>query len=282
MILVTGATGTIGKDVVKELVAKGEKVRSRDVEKAKKALPAGVEVAKGDLSDPASIAAALKGADKLFLLVSASPQMVQLQSNAIQAAKRAGVKLIVKLSAVGAKKGSPVSIGDWHGQTEEELKASDVPYTILQPGPFAQNLLMQAAPIKAQGAFYGAAGQGRSPFIDARDIAAVAAAVLTTPGHAGKTYVLTGPKASTYEEAAQALSAAAGKPVKYVDMPPAQMEESMAKNGLPAWLAKDLAAMQGFYRAGTGAQVTQTVEQILGKPGRTIDQFARDFAAAFR
>ena len=283
MILVTGATGTIGTDVEKSLAAHGARVRAlvRNPEKAK-ALGAGVEIVKGDLGDAASVAAAMQGVGKLFLLVSAGPEMVQQQSNAIQAAKKAGVKQIVKLSAIGAQKGSKLSLGNWHGLTEEELKSSGVPYTILQPHSFMQNFLMQAGSVKGQGALYGASGEGKIAFIDTRDIADVAAKVLTSNGHEGKTYLLTGPEALTYGQVAEKLGKAVGKPVKYVDVPPAEQQKSLLAMGLPDWLAADLAGMSAVFAKGGGARVSSAVKDITGKLGRTVDNFARDFAKAFQ
>src|SRR5438132_4180182 len=173
---VTGATGTIGKDVVKELRGLGArfKVVARDPEKARKAL-GNVEIAKGDLADRASLEAAFKGGTKLFLLGPPSPTQVADQHNAIEAAKRAEIQHVVRLSAIGAETGSKLSLGRWHGQTDEELRQSGLRWTILQPHSFMQNLLGQAGTIKQQGAIYGSFRDGRVALIDARDIARVAA-----------------------------------------------------------------------------------------------------------
>ncbi len=283
-ILVTGATGNIGSEVVKLLSAQGEKIRAlvRDPGKARKLELPGVELVKGDLSDRPSLDAAAKGVDALFLLGPAGPDQVAQQHNALEAAKAAGIKRVVKLSAVGAQKGSKIQLGDWHGQTEDELKKSGLSWTILQPHSFLQNLLMSASTIKGQGEFYGATKEGKIPLIDTRDIGAVAAAVLTTAGHEGKTYVLTGPEAVSHTQVAEKLAGAVGKPVKYVDLPPAELKKGLLGAGLPGWLAGDLVGMQQFFATGGGGKVTTAVKDLTGKAARTVDQFARDFAAAFK
>lgn len=282
MIIVTGATGTIGKDLVKELQGMGArfKVVARDPQKARKLL-GNVEIARGDLTDRVSLETALKGGTKLFLLEPAGPALVTEHHNAIEAAKAARIAHVVRLSAMGAETGSKLSLGRWHGQADEELKRSGLTWTLLQPHSFMQNLLQQAETIKQQGVFYGSSRDGKIAMIDTRDIARVAAHALADPGHEGKTYVLTGGQAVSYAQVAEAFSRVLAKPVKYVDMPPDQAKPAMLGMGMPAWLVDDLLGLASIFAAGHGARVTDAVEKVGKAKPRTIEQFVRDHARAF-
>jgi uncharacterized protein YbjT (DUF2867 family) len=282
MIVVTGATGTIGKDVVKELREMDARFRvvARDPEKARKLL-GDVQIVRGDLGDRASLDAAFEGGTKLFLLGPGSPTQVADQHNAIEAAKAAGVTHVVRSSAFVSDQESAVSLGRWHGQTDNELRRSGLKWTILQPEAFMQNLLGSAGTIKQQGAIYGTAKDGKIAMIDARDIARVAARALVDPGHEGKTYVLTGPEAIDYARVAETFSHVLGRPVKYVDLAPEQARLGMLGTGLPEWLVDILLALSSIYAAGRGARLTDAVEQVGGTKPRTIAQFVRDHVLAF-
>ncbi|HLL53178.1 MAG TPA: SDR family oxidoreductase [Myxococcaceae bacterium] len=284
MILVTGATGTTGSEVVKQLAAAGVQVRAlvRNPQKAAGLQGSNVELVKGDLGEPGTLDAAFKGVTKLFLLTNGDPRQTELQHNAIEAAKRNGVQHVVKISALGADANSPVSLARWHAQTEQELKSSGLKWTILQPHYFMQNLMMSADTIKSQGAFYGAMKNGKVAMVDARDIAAVAVKVLTTPGHEGKTYVITGPEGLSMDEVAQKLSAVLGKPVKYVDISGEQFKQALTGAGVPEWMASDLMNMNLFFGSGAAGTPDPSAQQITGASGRTFDAFARDFSGAFR
>lgn len=282
MILVTGATGKVGSAVVEQLAAKGKAVRvlARSPEKARALLPAGVEVARGDLKDASSLDAAFAGVDRLFLLAATDRQQVEMERNAIDAAGRAGVKHVVKLSVLGAHEQSPVVLARWHREVEKVLAASGIPFTLLQPTFFMQNFLGSAGSIEAQGAIY-APVHGRTSFVDARDIAAVAVAALTEEGHAGKTYVITGPEAITYDQAAEKISTAIGRPVSYVEVPAEAARSAMLESGIPDWYADDLIALFGIINAGWTEEVTDSVRSVAKKEPITFDQFARDHARVF-
>ena len=284
MILVTGGTGNIGKDVVKGLAAASEKVRvlTRDPSKAKGVEGKNVELVKGDLGDTKSLEAALQGVDKLFLLAAAGPDMAKQEKNAIDAAKKAGVKHVVLLSTLGADTGSPISLAKWHGESEKNLKASGLQWTILEPHFFMQNTLGWAQGIKKDGAFYAPAKKAKISWVDSRDIADVAVAALTKSGHAGKTHVITGPEAIDFESAAQKLSRATGKTVKYVDVPPDAFKKSLLGFGLPEWMASDFVGLYGFFATGGAAGVSPAVKETTGKPGRSFDDFLKDFGSAFK
>jgi uncharacterized protein YbjT (DUF2867 family) len=281
VIIVTGATGNIGRELIKLLAATKTSARAVTREPAK-LNDAGIPVVQGDFSDPASLDRAFEGANHLFLLASNSPDQVKQECNAIEAAKRANFHHIVKLSALGAAPTSPVQLGRWHAEAEVALKGSGIGWTILQPQFFCQNMLGNLATIKAEGAIYGSFGDGKLAFVDVRDIATVAFATLTQPGYMGRTLVLTGGHAYTYAEAAELIGKAAGKPVRYVDVPAEPMLANLKGAGLPEWYARDLIALMTFVRSGAAGDVTPTVQETTRKPARTLEDFVRDHAALFK
>ena len=284
MILVIGATGTIGSEVVRQLAAKGQKVRAfvRNPEKAEKLKGPNVELAKGDFDDVESLRAALKGADKLFLLTAGVENITQIEPRAVDEAKKAGVKHIVKLSVMGADMQPGITLGRAHRAAEMAVEASGIPWTFVRPSGFMTNALNNVGSIKAQGKFYGPYGDGKMGLIDPVDIAAVAVTALTRPGHENKAYTITGPEALSQGEVAQKLSAATGKTIEYVAVPPEAAGESMLKMGMPKSLVDALLEFSGVVRAGHAAAVTGEVERVTGRKPRSFDGWARDNAAAFK
>jgi uncharacterized protein YbjT (DUF2867 family) len=165
---------------------------------------------------------------------------------------------------------------------EDKLKASGLACTILRPNSFIQNILTYYAPsIRTQGAFYAAMGNARTSFIDVREVAAVAARTLTSPGHAGKTYELNGPEALTYAEVAERITRASGRRVQYVDIPAAQQKQAMLDQGMPDWLVTALLDLQAYYTGGKGGEVDDVVSTILGRAPGTMNQFLAEFADSF-
>jgi uncharacterized protein YbjT (DUF2867 family) len=256
------------------------KAVARDPEKARKVL-GDVEIVEGDLGDRSSLDAAFKGGSKLFLLGPGTPTQVRDQHNAIEAAKTAGITHVVRSSAFLSDTGSKLSLGRWHGQTDEELRQSGLKWTILQPEAFMQNLLRDVNTIRQRGTIYGTSKDGKIAMIDTRDIARVAARALVDPGHEEKTYLLTGPEAIDYAQVAVTFSRVLGRPVKYVDLPPEQARSGMLGTGLPEWLVDILLGTSSIYAAGRGAPVTDAVEQVGKVKPRTITQFVRDHIRAF-
>ncbi len=283
MILVIGATGTIGKDVVKGLREKSEQVRAmvRDTEKAPAAGEPGVEYVMGDLERPESVDAALQGIEKAFLLSNEDPQMPELHAKFAAAAKDGGVRHLVRLSILPANPDAPLPLAKWHGEADRSVMESGVPYTILRPSYFMQNTLGGAATVASDGALYSVMGDGKVGHIDTRDIADVAVAVLTSEGHEGQTYILTGPEALTMAEVAARLSAVLGRTIEYVNLPPDELTARMLTMGVPDWRADVWVKLGGMIGLGIASAVTPAVKDVLGREPRTIDQFAKDFAAAF-
>jgi uncharacterized protein YbjT (DUF2867 family) len=281
MIAIIGGTGTVGSEVVKQLAATGAKFRvlARSPEKVLEA--PNVEIVKGDVTDAAALDELLAGASKLFLLLPSIPGSVEIASKVIDAAKRAGVEHVVRLSVKGVDLDSPVQIARWHAETEKNLKASGLAWTMLQPTSFAQNFLRSQATLKKDGTFFGGYGEGKVCLIDARDIAAAAVKVLTTGGHEGKSYPLTGQEPLTNAELAEKLGAALGKKVTYVNLPPDKLKQGMIAAGLPEWLAADFTAMHGWTASGHSAKPDPSLPALIGKV-RNFDDFLATYAAAFK
>jgi uncharacterized protein YbjT (DUF2867 family) len=283
MILVLGATGTNGREVVLRLAAAGQRVRAmvRNPFKAGDLRIENVELTQGDLDDPGSVDAALAGVGSAFFVASVDPRYAGWFGNFLAAAQRSDSPHVVKFSGMGASIDSPSEILRQHGETDRALTDSGLPYTILRPNSFYQNLLWSAGTIKDHGAFYLPIGSARQSLVDVRDIAAVAVEVLTGAGHEGNTYVITGPDSLSYHEVADKLSAVLGRSIRYVDVPPAAALDSMLQSGMPEWNARAVAELYGVFAAGQAAETTNTVGQITGRAPISFDQFARDHAAAF-
>ena len=284
MILVIGATGNIGSEVTRQLVAKGVRVRAlvRDRAKAEAVLGTKVQLVAGDLSRPETVAAAMDGADKLFLVTPLHLDQIAMKSAAIQAAKPAGVKHIVMSTGIGAGPDAGVEIGRWHGKNQEEVKATGIAYTFLQPTFFMQNMLMFAGTIREQGAFYMPLGDSKVSWVDARDIAQVGVVALTEAGHENKEYPITGGEAVSCAEMAAILSDVLDRGVNYVDVPLAAAKEGMMSAGMPEKLADLMNELYALGPAGHLAYVADTVEAVTGRRPRTFRQFAEDHAAAFK
>ena len=283
MIVVTGATGHIGSELVRLLSEKNVPVRAltRDPRRARPLR--GVDWVKGDLAEIDSLPGLLRGADRMFLLTSNSEEMVALQMNAIRAARDAGIGHVVKGSALGASDHSKSPIGKAHYEVERALQETGIAWTILRPHVFMQNFLDTAPTIAREGRIRAASGDGKIPFIDARDIAAVAAVVLTTLGHEGKRYVLTGPEALSYGDVARIIGKAVGRPVEYVAESLEEARERLVRAGAPPWMIDSALALAAYQRAGgPTAEISRTVQEVVGRPPRTLGRFVQDYASVFR
>jgi len=273
MILITGAGGNVGKEVLQQISQTGARGRAA-FQSPGKAAPSGVEVVTMDYNQPDTLKAALKGVDRVFLVGPPTAELPALERKAMDVMKHSDVSHVVKLSAMG---GREAIFPGQHAQSEEHIQSLNVPYTFLRPNGFMQNLVnYSAATINTQNAFYGSEGDGRISQIDVRDVAAVAVKVLTEDGHTGKAYTLTGPEALTNSEVAGILSNALGREIRFINLPPGQLRQALLSAGVPEWSADALLDLQRLYREGKAATVTQDVKNVLGRDPIPFSQFCRD------
>ncbi len=284
MILITGASGTVGRAVLEEVRKAGQpfKAMYRNAEDSRKVSP-GTPTVLADFADKNSLKQALQGIDSAYVVCSPIPQLVELESNVIDASKECGVRHLVLNSALGAGH-YPKSFPGWHRKVEDKLKASGLAYTILRPNGFMQNIITYNAPtIRAQGAFYAAMGEAKTSLIDVRDVASVVAKALMAPNeHTGKAYELNGPEAVSNNDVAARISRITGRTVKYVDIPETVQRKSMLDAGLPEWQVTALLELQEYYISGKCAEVTEVLPRLLGRAPRTLDQFLNEFKDSFR
>ena len=284
LITVTGSTGTIGRELVRLLAERGANVRAiyRDVAKAA-SLPA-VERVRADLANPVELRAALSGTARLFLLTDNAPGFARIQIAVLETAAQLGVGHLVKLSALGTSDHSHSWIAREHWEVEQAIQRSSVPWTMLRPHGFMQNWLSDVAEsVLAEGLIYSPIGDGRVPFIDTRDIAAVAALVLQHPdAHAGKKYVLTGGTAVGLADLATALTQATGRTITYRPITMETARARMAARGMGAAFIDANLAIAAYQRdGGPTATVSPTVERLIGRAPLTIHDFVRDYRTSF-
>lgn len=281
MILITGATGTIGSSIVTQLVADGVPVRAatRDPENA--AFPAGVEVVRVDYREPGTITAALTGIEAAFLNGLPGPGDTGADAALVAAARAAGARRVVKLSAVGTgdpRLGIP---GSWHVPGEDAVRASGLEWTILRPNTFASNTFSWIQPLAEGAPVPNLTGDGRQAVVDPRDVAAVAAAALRDPAHHGRTYTLTGPTRQTGREQAADLAVVLDRPIEVIDIAEPDARAFLTAAGLSPAFVEGALIGQRFIRDGHNAQLSGDVAAVLGRPPSGYAEWAADHRAAF-
>ena len=282
MILVTGSSGTVGTELLKQLTAKGAKVRA--AYRSRPVSMPGIEGARVDFETGEGLDAAMAGCEAVFLLSGGVADQTGAEIRAVDAARRAGARRVVKLSVWGAE-GQDFSFAKIHRPVERAIERSGMAFTFLRPNGFMQNFVnYDGEAIRSQGAFYYPCHNAAVSHVDVRDIAAVAVAALTEPGakHAGKAYTLSGPEALTFTQVAEKLSAAVGKPIRYVDPPEAEYRKTLVGMGIPGPYADALIDLSRYYAAGKASAVTPAVREVTGRKGISFDQFARESAGALR
>lgn len=280
MILITGATGNIGKQLIPLLLEHGEPIRVFVRDESKVAhLGACVESVVGDLDKPETLLRAVKGVERIFLVTYETRQDI----NVLEAAKRARVQHIVKLSTLEATE-HKIQVGKWHYEREELIRASGLDWTFLRPGMFMSNSIdWWAESIKGQAnVFFPGGKKGKVAPVDPRDVAKVAAAALTQPGHHRQAYELTGSELFTIGEMVQVISRVLGKPIQYVDIPPIAAKLFMLKTGMDKTLVNALMEMLASLRKNEGAIVTDTVQRVTGRPPRTYEEWCHENVESFR
>ena len=282
-VLVTGATGTIGRDVAKRLSESGVSARAgvRDQAKARKQFGADIALVPFDFESDKTFSEALEGVEKVFLLPPLLPNQLEVMNTFVDAAKRAGIRHIVKLSAIGIDDQPPHPTAiKWHGANEQHIRESGVAFTFLRPNSFMQNFITYFPP--RNGAIYLPWGTGTASFVDTHDIASVAAGVLTSGKHEGKIYTLTGPATLGILEVARILSEVTGREFKYVDVPEGAARDGMHQAGIPQWQVELVMELHAVNKQNRWNAVTSDIEKVTGTPPTDFAQFARDHADKFR
>lgn len=282
MILVCGATGTTGREVVRQLAELGVSVRAmgRDRTTLDKLFDPRVEKIVADFEDSASLRTALTGLDRVFLLSANTPGQRSQEANLLSVAKSAGLGHIVRLSAANADPASAQLILRWHGEMDAAVMASGIAWTILRPHWFMQNMFKCAPADEAE--IFLPMKRGKICAIDVRDIGAVAAEVLTGSGHESKIYTLTGPLSQDFSEIAAELSAVTGLPKRYIDLPPDQFQSALMAFGHSAWAASAVTDLfVGNVAMGAQAEVTGDVRFILNREPIGFCRFFAEHRTAF-
>ena len=287
MILVIGGRSKIGAALIGELLGRGQQVRALvRAGEPTGSVPGAAEAVTGDLADEGSLVTAMAGVEKVFLLSSPHPDAVSWHRHAIDAARRTQVQLLVRSSILGADRESPAEFIGAHTTCDRYLEDSGLPFVIVRPNLFLQNIPESTIPsIDASGTFYADAGEARISMVDTRDVAAVASRALTEPGHAGAHYDVTGPEALSYADVAAKLTSAMGRRISYVAAPDEAVRKALLGAGLTEWFAGALIGLyQDYRRSGTdgyAAQVTETSQRLTGHPARSLDGLLGEVAPTF-
>jgi uncharacterized protein YbjT (DUF2867 family) len=285
VIVITGATGKTGRIVIEELARRGDvRVRAavRNKEKARRLLPE-VEIVDFDYARPETAKAAMRGARRLYLVTPGGSEQVEQTWVAVEAAREEGVEHIVRLGSLLNSGGPLITVERWALMTERMIERSGVAFTFLRPSWFNQNFTEYIfSPLIPVGLILAPIGEGMAGWIDCRDIAAVAVAALTQPGHEGKAYSLTGPELIGMREILGHLSRAAGRTIRYVNTPEGLQRVLARMAGFPP---RDVGAMMellGKLRDGYLTAVTDDVERVTGRPAISFSRFADDYSAELR
>ena len=281
-VLVTGATGTIGRDVARRLSGNGVSVRAgvRDQIKARTQFGTDIALVPFDFENEKTFSEAFEGVEKVFLLPPLLPNQLEVMNVFVDAAKRAGVRHIVKLSAIGVDDATQPTAVKWHGANEQHIREAGVAFTFLRPNSFMQNFITYFPP--RDGTIYLPWGNGTASFVDTRDIASVAAKALTSGGHEGKVYTLTGPATLGIAEVALILSEVTGHEFKYVDVPEAAARDGMLQAGIPQWQVELVMELHAVNKQNRWNAVISDIEKVTGTPPTDFAQFAREHADKFR
>jgi uncharacterized protein YbjT (DUF2867 family) len=283
MILLTGVTGKTGGATAQALLGKGIPLRAivRSEEKAAALKAAGVELIVGDLGDAAVLERALAGADKALLVAPNGQQQADYEQRFVDAAVKAGVRHLVKMSSIEASPATRNPIARIHYASEQYIEKSGLAWTFMKPSFFMQNFLANAGTIKEQNKFFLPMGDGQTAMIDCRDIGAATAAVLSGEGHAGKRYELTGPEVLTFHDAAARISEALGRKIDYVNVPMDAYRQTLARFLTNEWHLNAVLALFAEIAATRDAYTTGTVQQLVGRAPTSLRDFIAQFKAVF-
>lgn len=283
MILVTGATGKSGQALSKRLLEKKQPVRAfvRDADKAAGLKAAGADISVGDMSDRDSIMRALEGVQKAYLVLSNTEDQPELEAGFADCAKAQGVKHLVKQSSMEAAAGVGKPFPLSHLKSEAHIKASGLDWTMVRPTFFTQMLLMTARTIKADDTIVFPMGAGKVACTDVRDVADVAAEILTGDGHEDRSYDLTGPELLGFDQIADIFSEVLGRQVTYVDQPMDAFRAMMSRVVPDPWRVNGVCEELQALADGCTNHTTDTIETLLGRPGRSVRTFIEEYKAVF-
>lgn len=283
MILVTGATGTIGRELVRLLAGEGRQVRAMTRQHTPAPpLPDGVDVVRADFADPDALASVMAGVRAVFLLSPPGPWVVQHDAAVLAAARAGGVRTVVKLSAIGTGDDNLAEVGDWHLPGERAVRDSGLGWTVLRPSSFASNALQWAHAIRAGAPVPNPTGTGTQGVVDPLDVAEVAARALTQPGHAGQVYTLTGPELLSVPDQVERLGEAVGRPLATVGLTPSEYAGQLRAAGLDPAFVEVAVAGARLVAGGGNAVLTPDVERVTGHPASPFTDWAGRHRAAFR
>lgn len=282
LILLTGATGTVGSLVAAKLVERGARVRAlvRDPQAARTRLGTDLELVVGDLMDPASLPAALAGVDVASLATAPGPALVEQEGNFVDAAVAAKLPRLVYLSSFGSRLAPDLPLFAWKLASAARLAQSGIPATVLQPNVFMSNLLFDAPAVR-QGTISSIMADGRLSLIDPDDVAELTVAALTDPGHAGSTWPVGGPEALSYDDVAVAFSKVLDRPVEHVRLDTATFRAAAVAAGLPEVGAESLAAVARLAQEGSWAVDDEVIRRVLGRPARDLQSWIERHRGAF-
>lgn len=281
--LIAGATGTNGRMLTARLATAGYSVRAlvRNLSSAQSLVQSNVELFEGDLNDPATLESAFENVDRAFIATAIVPNTVELFQNFFDAAKNTTNAHIVKFSALGAGDNPQSVVQKHHTDSDNALIASGLPYTILRPNSFYQNMLWSADSITTTGQFYLPFANAKQSLVDVRDLTEVAFQAITTTAHQGKIYELTGPEDLSYHDVAQQLSTLIGKAVTYVPISDEAALQGMVHSGMPEWTASALTELYSAFATGEYADTNENIKMITGKPATTFSAWAEEHKSAF-
>ncbi len=281
--LIIGATGNAGGLVTPALLARGERVRClvRNPEKAEVLRETGAEIIVGDLNDPSSLTPAFRGVDTVFSVVATGPDIEYLGKNLVEAAVEAKVDHFVRYALVQNEHIAKLRSGGMQATVDSMVRESGLDFTIISPHSYMQNMLGLVSTIQSDSAFYLPYGDGRLGMMDLRDVGEVAVEVLTTEGHRGKSYTITGPVSISMHDVANSLSQAIGKTVTYVDISTEAAREAFISFGMDEWIVDEYLAYFDVFKNNQVDFTTNDFEDVMGRKSRSIDDFTRDFAGVF-